>query len=98
MVYTIAEMSQDVEALADHVGFERYHLLGHSMGGGVVQEIALRSPEKLLSLTLHDTSGRFNLEDLDAGPEIAAWRDRRFHLAETQGMAVVAEEEPRIRL
>jgi pimeloyl-ACP methyl ester carboxylesterase len=90
-VYTILEMSQDVEALAEQVGFERFHLLGHSMGGGVVQEVALRSPQKLLSLTLHDTSWRFNL---DADPEIAAWRDRRFHLAETQGMAAVAEEEP----
>lgn len=90
-VYTIPEMSRDVEALAEQVGFERYHLLGHSMGGGVVQEVALRSPEKLLSLTLHDTSWRFNL---DADPEIAAWRDRRFHLAETQGMGAVAEEEP----
>ncbi|GAF88130.1 unnamed protein product, partial [marine sediment metagenome] len=58
-VYTIPEMSQDVEALAEQVGFERFHLLGHSMGGGVVQEVALRSPQRLLSLTLHDTSCRF---------------------------------------
>lgn len=90
-VYTMLEMSRDVEALAEQVGFERYHLLGHSMGGGVVQEIALRSPQKLLSLTLHDTACRFNL---DADPEIAAWRDKRFHLAETRGMTAVAEEEP----
>ncbi len=52
-------MADDVEALAAHVGFERYHLLGHSMGGAVVQEIALRSPAKLLSLILEDTSYRF---------------------------------------
>lgn len=90
-VYTIPEMSQDVEALAEEVGFDRFHLLGHSMGGGVVQEIALRSPQKLLSLTLHDTSCRFKMS---ADPEIAAWWDRRLHLAETQGMAAVAEEEP----
>jgi pimeloyl-ACP methyl ester carboxylesterase len=52
-------MADDVEALAAHVGFERYHLLGHSMGGAIVQEIALRSPETLLSLILEDTSYRF---------------------------------------
>jgi len=90
-VYTIPQMSQDVEALVEHVGFDRFHLLGHSMGGGVVQEIALRSPQKLLSLTLQNTSHRF---DLEADPEMAAWRDRRFHLAETQGMTAVANEEP----
>lgn len=56
---TIERMADDVEALAAHVGFERYHLLGHSMGGAIVQEIALRSPAKLLSLILEDTSFRF---------------------------------------
>jgi pimeloyl-ACP methyl ester carboxylesterase len=90
-VYTIPEMSQDVEALVEQVGFERFHLVGHSMGGGVVQEVALHSPQRLLSLTLHDTMSRFNL---NADSAIAAWWDRRFHLAETQGMAVVADEEP----
>jgi len=58
--YGMGVMADDVEALAARVGFDRYHLVGHSMGGGIVQEIALRSPHKLLSLTLHDTSYRFN--------------------------------------
>src|SRR5262245_53990577 len=31
--YTIEQMAEDVEALAAHVGFSRFHLLGHSMGG-----------------------------------------------------------------
>src|SRR5215470_8320991 len=66
--YSIEKMADDVERLAERVGFTRYHLVGHSMGGAVVQEIALRSPGKLLSLTLEDTSfgfaGRsFNLPD-----------------------------------
>ncbi len=56
-----------------------------------MQEIALRSPRKLLSLTLQNTAQRFNL---DADPDIAAWRDQRFHLAETAGMAAVAQMEP----
>lgn len=58
--YSINVMATDVEALAAHVGFDRYHLVGHSMGGAIAQEIALRSPNNLLSLTLHDTSYRFN--------------------------------------
>ncbi len=90
-VYTVPQMSHDVEALAEHVGFDRYHLLGHSMGGAVVQEVALRSPQMLLSLTLHDTAYRFNL---DADPAIAVWRDLRFGMAESKGMAAVADMEP----
>ena len=89
--YTVGHMAEDVEALADHVGFDRFHLLGHSMGGAVVQEIALHSPQKLLSLTLHNTAHRFNL---DSDPQIAAWRDFRFRLADAQGMAAVADAEP----
>ncbi len=90
--YTVEKMADDVQALVKHVGFERYHLLGHSMGGAVAQEIALHSPEKLLSLTLHDTA--FSFVAVDADPEIGAWRDQRFHMAETKGMEAVAAMEP----
>lgn len=58
--YSLGIMADDIEALAVRVGFERYHLVGHSMGGAIAQEIALRSPHTLLSLTLHSTSYRFN--------------------------------------
>lgn len=89
--YDLVQMSADVEALIDEVGFDRYHLLGHSMGGGIVQEIALRSPQRLLSLTLHDTSFKF---DLTSDPVIEEWRKTRHALAETEGMAAVAELPP----
>jgi len=58
--YSPTIMADDVEAVASHVGFDRYHLVGHSMGGAIAQEIALRHPQGLLSLTLHDTAHRFN--------------------------------------
>ncbi len=89
--YTIEQMADDVEPLVDEVGFERYHLVGHSMGGAIVQEIALRSPQKLLSLTLHDTSFKFIMA---ADPVMDEWRRKRMALAETQGMAAAAELEP----
>ncbi len=88
-VYTIPRMARDVETLAEHVGLERYHLVGHSMGGGVVQEVALHHPKRLLSLTLEDTSSRFAFE---ADPRAVEVRERRRHLAETQGMSAVAND------
>lgn len=36
-------------------GLERYHLLGHSMGGMIAQEIALRDPDHINRLVLHAT-------------------------------------------
>ncbi|MHB8685416.1 MAG: alpha/beta fold hydrolase [Dehalococcoidia bacterium] len=86
--YAILQMADDVEALAAHAGFARYHLLGHSMGGAIVQEIALRSPARLLSLTLEDTSYRFGLARDGA---IAQWIAQRHKMAEEQGMAAVAD-------
>jgi pimeloyl-ACP methyl ester carboxylesterase len=88
--YTIELMTTDVEALIDEAGFERYHLLGHSMGGAVVQEIALRSPERLLSLTPEDTAPRFNLP---ADDRMLEFRAKRLHLAQTEGMAAAAALE-----
>jgi pimeloyl-ACP methyl ester carboxylesterase len=85
--YTIEQMSRDVEALVDQVGFQRYHLVGHSMGGAIVQEIALRSPQRLLSLTLHDTSFRFAMS---GDPAVNEWRKACVALAENEGMAAVA--------
>ena len=85
--YTIEQMASDVEQLIDQVGFERYHLVGHSMGGAVVQEIALRSPQKLLSLTLHDTTCFWGVERADLETALAeAWK-KRLELAHDKGMA-----------
>lgn len=89
--YAIDHFVSDVEALVDEVGFDRYHLLGHSMGGAVVQEIALRGAGRLLSLTLHDTSDGFDKAFMN--PAVVAWRDYRFKTAEEQGMEAVAKLE-----
>src|SRR4051794_22171690 len=43
--YTTGEMAEDVLALADHLGFESFHLLGISLGGMVSQQVALAAPE-----------------------------------------------------
>jgi 3-oxoadipate enol-lactonase len=85
--YTILQMADDVEALVDHVGFGRYHLVGHSMGGGVAQEIALRSSERLISLTLFGTGADFRIGSV---PAVVAWMEARNKMAVEQGMAAVA--------
>jgi pimeloyl-ACP methyl ester carboxylesterase len=86
--YSILQMADDVEAVAEHAGFERFHLVGHSMGGMVSQEIAIRSAKKLLSLTLHDTGPHF---DIGRNETVARLFEKRFELAREKGMAAVAE-------
>ena len=85
--YTVERMADDVEALAAHVGMGRYHLVGHSLGGMIAQEIALRSGGRLLSLTLEDTLHDFAIGRSQPVRQLFA---AGLRLAEEQGMAAVA--------
>ena len=45
----LADMSDDVIALMDTLGIDAAHLVGHSMGGGVLWRLMMDAPERLLS-------------------------------------------------
>ncbi len=47
---TPAALASDVVALLDHLGIERAHVLGHSMGAGVAMELAVRHPQRVRSV------------------------------------------------
>lgn len=48
--YTAEDMADDAIVVLDALGWERAHLFGHSMGGTVAQRIALRHPDRVLSV------------------------------------------------
>ena len=50
--YTVDEISGDVLRLADHLGFDRFHYIGHSMNGMTGMRLAFVSPERIESLIL----------------------------------------------
>ena len=52
---TWANLTADADALRDHLGFEKWAVLGHSFGGNVAMEYALRYPNRLSHLVLLDT-------------------------------------------
>ena len=54
--YTHEQWVADLDELTRHVGIDRFALLGHSYGGMVAQEYALRHQERLTHLVLIDTS------------------------------------------
>jgi pimeloyl-ACP methyl ester carboxylesterase len=51
-VASISDMAQDALAVLDAAGVERAHVYGVSLGGVVVQQLALEAPERVLSLVL----------------------------------------------
>ena len=52
---TIRENAVKVFELLDHLGIETFYLLGHSMGGMIVQEMAALSPERVERLICFGT-------------------------------------------
>jgi pimeloyl-ACP methyl ester carboxylesterase len=54
-----ADFAEDVIALMEAKGIDRAHLVGHSLGSGVAQEVALSHPERVKRLVLIGTTGRF---------------------------------------
>jgi len=54
--YSPAEMANDLLGLLDHLGIARADLVGHSFGGGICLELAVRHPERVRSLVLADAT------------------------------------------
>ena len=60
--YTIEDMANDAVGLLDALKIEKAHICGASMGGMIVQLIAIRHPNRVLSLiSIMSTTGNPNL-------------------------------------
>jgi pimeloyl-ACP methyl ester carboxylesterase len=55
---SIEAMAEDAIAIADAAGLDRFHLVAHSMGGLIAQEVALRVSDRVRSLSLLCTFAR----------------------------------------
>jgi len=49
--YTVHDMARDAVAVLDAAGVERAHVIGFSMGGMIVQMLAIEHADRLLSMT-----------------------------------------------
>jgi len=58
--YTIKMMADDTIGLMDHLGIEKAHILGVSMGGMIAQELAINHPERVDKLVLGCTFAKRN--------------------------------------
>jgi len=54
--YTLADMAADSVGILDALGIPKAHICGASMGGMIAQQIAVRHPDRVKSLTLMMTS------------------------------------------
>jgi len=70
---TWENLTADADALRETLGFERWAVLGHSFGGSVALEYALRYPDSLSHLVLMDAGGEGWWSQQNA-PEVLAGR------------------------
>jgi proline iminopeptidase len=70
---TWENLTADADALRQRLGFEKWAVLGHSFGGKVALEYALRYPDSLSHLILLDAGGD-SYWDQENAPELLAKR------------------------
>ena len=87
---SFAALADALEALLDARGWEKVHLVGHSMGGMVAQEFAARRQDRLSSLVLSATSSAFGRADGDFQKQFVS--DRLEPLENGATMADLADE------
>lgn len=63
--YYIPELAEFIEVFTKELGLEKFYLVGHSLGGGIALDFALKFPEKIRKLVL--------VSSLCLGREIGLW-------------------------
>ncbi len=85
--YGWSDLGDELAGLLDHLGVTRAHLVGHSRGGGVIMDMALRRPERVASLV-------FVSSGLGGFPYSEAFLDSMVQcqrLARTQGVGAAVD-------
>src|SRR3546814_10640395 len=95
--YTLADMAADGIGLLDHLGIDRAHVDGVSMGGMISQHIAARYPQRILSLTsVMSTTGNRRLPRARWLPNVAGYfQTARPGCARCRGSATIPRRRSR---
>ena len=68
--YTIHDLVKDALGVLDAYGIEQAHIIGHSMGGHIVQAMGISYPERLQSLVIMSATGGFDPEIPQISPDV----------------------------
>ena len=91
---TMENLTADADALRQTLGFEKWAVLGHSFGGYVALEYALRYPHSLTHLVLVDTGGDYRWGRENA-PKVLTQRGFNPDIVELAGNFLNGEINPK---
>jgi pimeloyl-ACP methyl ester carboxylesterase len=94
VAYTLSDMAADVVAVLDALGVEQAHVMGLSMGGMIVQTLAIEHPDRLRSVTsVMSTTG-----ELDVGRSTDEAQAMLFGPAATDRASAIANHLAGLRI
>ncbi|MBC9930057.1 alpha/beta fold hydrolase [Chitinophaga qingshengii] len=101
--YSINRMALDVIELLDHLGLDRVHFMGLSLGGYIAQYLAIHAPERIDRLILAHTAPYLgpqdgfnnNIRSLREAPDMQAFARSFIH--NWFPAALITAEDPRIQ-
>jgi 2-succinyl-6-hydroxy-2,4-cyclohexadiene-1-carboxylate synthase len=85
--YSVKIMAEDAYSLLKHLDIDRSCVVGHSMGGFMALELALKYPDLVSALVLVDTSSG----EFERVPGYAELRAKLDEMARTEGMEAAFE-------
>ena len=83
--YTMSELAGDVIAALDHLGFDRVHYIGLSIGGMIGQALAIEHQHRIISAMWCDTSAAYPPEALPT------WEERKKPVRQANSVAPLAD-------
>lgn len=94
VAYTLSDMAADVVAVLDALGVAKAHVMGNSMGGMIVQTLAIEHPDRLRSVaSVMSTTG-----ELDVGQPTPEARARLFGAPATDRASAIANHLEGLRI
>src|SRR5690606_34932901 len=83
--FSVSQHASDLLGLLDHLGLARAHVVGHSRGGRVAMELALRQRDRIHSLVLADPGAQFADEPRRAAGAFVAEATQRVQSGDAEG-------------
>ncbi len=81
--YSVAAMTDDVDAVTDALGLRRFVIVGHSYGGTVVAAYAAKHPERVAAVVFVDAAGNVKVTPEEEQAFFAKMREDKDRFVES---------------